>query len=172
MIIFLSFVPPLIVLGMVLTSVAGLLWAPFAAMITSHQARKHGLTGYHYIVAGALYSVFLLAPWFHLNSEIRGDKAGTSIGWKLVLLYTFWMAGPIAMLWQGRDSFGPGPGIITVVFWVMLAAWAGSMIPLGKAGRFHVGPLLHVGYILPFALAWANAVIVFVMGSSILENPQ
>ena len=102
---------------------------------------------------------------------MQGDKAGLPLGWKLIILYTSWLAGPISMLWEGRDSFGPGPGIITVVFWVMLAAWAGSMISLGKAGRFHVGPLLHVGYILPFALAWGSVVFVFVIGW-ILQGPQ
>ena len=174
----LVFVPLFILAGLTLAAAAGFLWAPFAAMITRREAQRHGLTGSRYLVAGALYSLFLLAPWFHLISQMRGDKTEVPIGWTFTLLYTSWMVGPIALLWIAREvDYGPSRDVISVVFWVMLAAWAVSMIPLlasrrpHDAGmsrppvrtstrRPHTGQLLPVRYILPFAFTWVSVVVI------------
>ena len=119
-----------------------------------------------------------MAPWFHLISQMRGDKTEVPIGWTFTLLYTSWMVGPIALLWIAREvDYGPSRDVISVVFWVMLAAWAVSMIPLlasrrpHDAGmsrppvrtstrRPHTGQLLPVRYILPFAFTWVSVVVI------------
>ena len=158
---------------MILIAAVGLLWSPFAGMITYHQARRHGLAGFRYGVAGALHSVFLLAPWFYLNSRMRGDERGVPGGWTFILLYTSWMLGPILELWLLQEAdYGSGTNVIVVVIWIMLAAWAGSILILlvaGSlvAGQSHtgqwrlVGASLPVLYILPFACTWVSVVFTF-----------
>ena len=162
---------------MILIAAAGLLWAPFAAMIARSEALKRGLTGSRYAVVGAIHSVFLLAPWFCLMSRIRGDETALPKGRTFIMLYTSWMLGPILMLWILQESdYGSGTNMIVVVIWVMLAAWAGSILLLLAAGRPHtgqwrgvslppphqsVGASLPVLYILPFACTWVSVVFAF-----------
>ena len=177
---------PSLAMGMIIVAAAGLLWSPVAAVITRHQARKHGLTGSHYAVAGALYSIFLLVPWFYLGPRVRGDKEMVPSGWTFALLYLSWVLGPIVSWWIVMETdYGSDSDATMIVLWVMLAAWAGSIMVLLGSGRPRTGQwrgvsslprprrtvtaLLPVRYILPFALAWAS--VVFVMGW-ILQNPQ
>ena len=162
--------------GMILIPAVGLLWSPFAAAITHYQAQRHGLVGFRYAVVGAIYSVFLLAPWFYLNSRVSGDERIVPGGWTFILLYTSWMFGPIVSLWILNESYhGSGTNVTTIVFWVMLAAWIASMIPLLASGgslnppgiphvrRHDSGTLLPVRYVLPFASAWVSVAIMFVI---------
>ena len=56
---------PIMITGIVGFVVApvGLVWSPFAALITLRVARNRGLDGGRYALAGAISSIFLLLPW-------------------------------------------------------------------------------------------------------------
>ena len=52
---------------------AGLLWAPFNALLCFKAAKKHTLTGWPYAVAGAAYSILLVLPGLYLLMRLRGN---------------------------------------------------------------------------------------------------
>ena len=52
---------------------AALLWAPFNALLCFNAAKKRGLSGRPYAVAGAAYSILLALPGLYLLMRLRGN---------------------------------------------------------------------------------------------------
>lgn len=52
---------------------AGLLWAPFNALLCFKAAKKRALTGWPYAVAGAAYSILFFLPGLYLLMRLRGN---------------------------------------------------------------------------------------------------
>ena len=52
---------------------AGLLWAPFNALLCFKSAKKRALTGWPYAVTGATYSILLVLPGLYLLLRLRDN---------------------------------------------------------------------------------------------------
>ena len=151
----------------------GLLWSPFAALISWRLARRRGLGGARPVVAGAAYSVFLLVPWVLLLVVLLGRRLPRSVVTLLfILLYSAWLIGPILFWGQYvamndvvRLTFiwGPGNGapdnwLVAYVGWaVVILIWFGSVFLNRWESDDSVtyDQLMSVRFITPFALAWA-----------------
>ena len=57
---------------------AGLLWAPFNALLCFNAAKRRGLSGRPYAIAGAAYSILLALPGLHLLMRLRGSTIHSS----------------------------------------------------------------------------------------------
>lgn len=78
-------------------ALAGLLWAPFGALICARTARNKGLPVGRYAVAGAVFSVLYFFPWLYLSSRMNDRYLENSlIRWAYFVLYVmFWLFGVI-----------------------------------------------------------------------------
>ena len=109
---------PILVIAYVtfLAMLPGLVWSPFAALITWRMAQRRGLDGRRYALVGALCSVFLLLPWVLLTvALLRRHLPVSVIKLSCILAYTVWLIGPI-------------------VAWGQLAALIGWLMTLGLGG--------------------------------------
>ena len=150
---------------------AGLVWAPLAALIAWHIARRRGLDRRRHALAGAAYSVFLLLPWFlWVAAQLRPRMPGNGIQLSHVLLYFVWLLGPI--LFWGQWYANAGIPIIFVgavgsyedsaldnwlavysVFAIMILMWIGSVVNSIRTRKLQNNEMA-IGYIIPFSLAW------------------
>ena len=178
-------VVPILVTGFTvfLAALQGLVWSPFAAMITWRMARWRGLDGRRYALVGALCSVFLLLPWILLTvALLRRHLPVSVVKLSRILAYTVCLIGPIAVLGQSSLSIeslmNPGLGFLGVedpepvfpimtsalppitygMFAAMLIAWAVSVMLPWKTWSGHPGVTVEdmatFRYIIPFALTW------------------
>ncbi len=161
---------------LVLVAGAGLLWSPFAALISWHVARRRGLNERRHALAGAAYSVFLLLPWILLLVELLGRRVPWfAVLLSYVLLYFVWLSGPV-WFWANyhaafyglelyfviggsyasqQNSLLVGYGVIAL----MLILWFGSGINLIRKWNPH-GNVVTINYIIPFALAWICTLVI------------
>ena len=94
---------PWMVMGIMgfLVAPMGLVWSPFAALITSRMARNRGLDGGRYALAGATSSIFLLLPWILLVIGLRkGRLHPTALQYMYIFVHLAWLLGPIAVCGQ------------------------------------------------------------------------
>ena len=102
------------VLGYLL-AIPGLVWSPFAALITWRMARSRGLDGERYALAGAAFSIFLLLPWLLLVTALHKRYVpDTAVRLSYVLLYFAWLVGPITLWgqWVAQWEFLFGFGLL------------------------------------------------------------
>ena len=173
-------------------AVLGLVWSPFAALITRRLALRRGLDGGRYALAGAAYSVFLMFPWLLLViTMIRVRLPRSVVLWSYVLLYLVWLVGPIIFWGQFVAhigyvmTFGLGGGlsenlkpddplVAYGVFAVMILMWVVSgTISWRVSSSVHdvtVDELMSLRYIMPFALVWVCTL--FAYGYLFLANPS
>ncbi len=76
---------------------AGLLWAPFGALICGRSARSRGLSVRRYAAVGAVFSVLYFFPWLHLALRMHSWYLLPSLIWwaYFVLYVIFWLIGVI-----------------------------------------------------------------------------
>ena len=118
--------------GIVLLSLVGLVWSPFAAFIAFRRARQRGLAPIRYLFIGTLYSILLIIPWFILIGKM--DDIESSTGWAFWTLYICWLFGPIAMLFLDNMTIvhdSPASHLATPLGIVMILMWIGSLVWLG-----------------------------------------
>ena len=176
-----------------LLALAGLLWAPFGALICGRAARKSGLSIRRYAAVGAVLSVLYFFPWLHLALRMNNwYLLPRFIWWAYFVLYViFWLIGVMGFgLWMlsaadtsaALDRFA-GVGstdptlikrIITAQLVVNAVLWIVTLIRLWRMNRHDSNylptsdwdPLLpHSTYILPFACAWVGSVAMFATAS-------
>ena len=160
-------------------ALSGLIWAPFAALITWNLARRRQLDGVRYALAGLASSVLLLVPWLLLLSAQRKGVSDSSVRLSYVLLHLGWLLGPI-MIWGqhvaeleflvtlGLHISGGSESDLPIlnygVLGAMFAMWAVSAILTLKRwdSVYDVTDreLMTFGHLLPFALAWACTLFV------------
>lgn len=174
-----------------LVALPGLIWSPFAALITWRMAQRRGLDGRRYALAGAACSVFLLLPWVLLIvASLRRHLPVLVVKLSCILAYTVCLIGPIAMGGQFvltvESLMNPGLGFLGVedpkpvlpimtsalpiitygMFAAMLAAWAVSGVLSWKTWWDHpdvtVEDMVTFRYIIPFALTWGCMLFVYV----------
>ena len=160
-----------IMLGM---AALGALWSPAGGLICRRMAKNRGLNGRRYFVAGSVYSILFVFPWFYLVSALRGrPSSARAVRRCYVLLYSAWLLGPIAGLLMLLIVGSPdgyvldrrelyGRVLMLCVWVVMVVAWGMSLLQVRRlieAPRADdAGDLLpDYRYILPFALALASA---------------
>ena len=155
----------------------GLVWSPFAALITSRMARNRGLDGGCYAIAGATSSVFLLLPWLLLVIGLRrGRLHPTALQYTYIFVHLVWLLGPIVMWGQyvlslqsptpdvvfpgaGGEGLEP-PNLVEIysLFGLMVAAWVVSACVTAKvwSSRFRgeLQEIVGFRYIIPFVGAW------------------
>lgn len=86
---------PFIILLIVLIEALGIIWAPFGTAICILVAKKKQLPVLKFAVAGALFSMFLLLPWFYLITRMIGKKLPRfAIKSSYVIIYISWLFGP------------------------------------------------------------------------------
>ena len=176
---------PILVIAYVtfLAMLPGLVWSPFAALITWRMAQRRGLDGRWYALVGALCSVFLLLPWILLTvALLRRHLPVSVIKLSYILLYAVWLVGPIVIwgqhvaridfltslwLFEGVYSSEPAPPIYTYgVYMVMVLMWIVSGVMSLKIWNFEYDVtyqvLMSFRYITPFALTWACILLLYV----------
>ena len=168
--------------GIVLLSLGGLVWSPFAAFIAFRRARQRGLAPIRYMFIGALYSILLIIPWFILIGKMDDIKSST--GWAFWILYICWLFGPIAILFldnmttvhdSSASHLAIPLGIVMILMWVGSMVWLGlskeksdrsvrpAEVVVTKAQRLRAARRRRYedqrperGYILPFACAMVS----------------
>ena len=80
-------------------ALAGLIWAPFGALISARAAHKRGLPVRRYAVAGAALSVLYFAPWLHLVMRMHDRHLPRFVIWcaYFILYVSFWLFGVIGL---------------------------------------------------------------------------
>ena len=155
----------------------GLVWSPFAALITSRMARNRGLDGGRYALAGAISSIFLLLPWLLLVIGLRrGRLHPTVLQYTYIFVHLVWLLGPVVIWGQSiaeieflttlEIDFGHGsayeptyPVLSYSGFGLMVTSWILSACVTAKvwSSRFEgeLGEIVGFRYIIPFMGAWA-----------------
>lgn len=161
----------------------GLLWSPFAALITSRMARNRGLDGGRYALAGATSSVFLLLPWLLLVIGLRrGRLHPTALQYTYIFVHLVWLLGPIVMwgqfvasleflmsleigIAQGYDAEPPNPVAAYSGFGLIVTAWIVSACVTAEiwSSRFRgeLGEIVGFRYLIPFVGAWVCTFVVY-----------
>ena len=160
-----------------------IVWSPCAAVICGIVALKRNLSVWRYMLAGAICSVLLFAPWLCLIRRMQNrplsDKTIT-LGYNL--LYTFWVGVIIAniIILVGAIRVGGGIGdTIWVWDWLIftpaLVALAIGALPWKlsrrallrrrcaeseESNKLGVDILPGRAYIMPFAYAFMNVVFI------------
>ena len=95
--------------------VAGALWAPFNAFLCFRAAKKQGMDGWRYGVAGAIYAIFLFAPGMYLLMRLRGNTVQRpQIILAYVALYGLWccaLVGSSGLMFLATSPFDFGKHI-------------------------------------------------------------
>ena len=154
----------------------GLVWSPFAALITSRMARNRGLDGGRHALAGATSSIFLLLPWLLLVIGLRrGRLHPTALQYTYIFVHLVWLLGPIVMwgqfvasleflmsleigIAQGYDAEPPNPVAAYGGFGLIVTAWIVSACVTAAvwSSRFRggLGEIVGFRYLIPFVGAW------------------
>ena len=161
----------------------GLVWSPFAALITSRMACNRGLDGGRYALAGATSSIFLLLPWLLLVIGLRrGRLHPTALQYTFIFVHLVWLLGPIVM-WgqfvtaleflmtlqvgvaQGQDLEPPNPVAAYSGFGLIVTAWIVSACVTAKvwSSRFRgdIAEIVSFRYLTPFVGAWVCTLAVY-----------
>ena len=170
---------PIMITGIVGFVVApvGLVWSPFAALITLRVARNRGLDGGRYALAGAISSIFLLLPWLLLVIGLRkGRLHPIALQYIHIFVHLVWLLGPIVWWSQsiafleilptigigaahGDDAEPLNPVVDYSGFGLMVTAWivSASMTAKVWSSRFkgELGEIVGSRYMVPFVGAWA-----------------
>ena len=161
------FAGPLVVaLGLVF----GLLWAPFAALITARMANNRGLERRKYAIVGATYSVLFFWPWVYLIARMRNRRIwGWVIRCVYVILYGLiwpvtWLASAINLIFLSAYVSSVLSWILSPLLLLSVVMWFISKRNLTKWQRGYakmrngspVDVLPDRVYILPFAYAFAS----------------
>lgn len=164
-------------------ALAGLIWAPFGALICARAASRRGLQAHRYAVAGAAFSVLYLVPWFYLVLRMHNKYVPRFVIWCVyfILYIPIWLFGVIGLglfllafafdtsSWQGANLtlvryFLIAQVLVTSFFWIV------SLRRLLRMNRYDNyfppthdwDPLLpHSTYVLPFVYALAGSVLMF-----------
>ena len=160
----------------VLVAPVGLVWSPFAALITSRMARNRELDGGRYALAGATSSIFLLLPWILLVIGLRNGRLHpTALQCMYIFVHLVWLVGPIAVCGQfvasldslntpvvfaeDVDTTPPNPVVVYSGFGLMVTAWIVSVCVTAKvwSSRFRgeLEEIVGFRYMVPFVGAWA-----------------
>ena len=87
---------PVVIILLMLLVVLGVTWIPFGVTICAWMANKKQLPVLKFAIAGALFSLFLLLPWFYLITRMIGKELPRfAIKSSYVLIYISWLFGPI-----------------------------------------------------------------------------
>ena len=163
---------------MVLLAALGLLWAPFGALICALTAKSRGLSIRSHAIAGAVYSILFLVPWFYLWAWQRNRplSAFTS-GSGYFLLYGLWIfgaIGEIAVLLLTHSGYNPSGAGTSDGMWALMAVLVAMLILsvslLVIAGMESYSPNIHGGripplrlpsplYLSPFAFAYISVLL-------------
>ena len=186
------FIPPFVFGLMGLLAALGLLWVPFGALICALTAKSKEQDIRKYAMAGAVWSILFLVPWFYLWAWQRNKPLSTSaVGSGYVLLYGFWIFGAIgevaALLLTHTGYNASGAGIsggmwvlmavlvamLILSVWLLVIADTKSYTPHSYGGRI---PPLHLSslvlYLSPFAFAYISMILLlfFVFAFSPFEG--
>ena len=87
---------PVVIILLMLLVVLGVIWIPFGGTICAWTANKKQLPVLKFAIAGALFSLFMLLPWFYLITRMKGKNLPHSaIKSSYMLIYIIWLFGPI-----------------------------------------------------------------------------
>ena len=74
----------------------GVIWVPFGAAVCGWRAKEKQFQVLKFAVAGALYSMFLLLPWFYLISRMSGERFPRFLATlSYIAVYSIWLYGPL-----------------------------------------------------------------------------
>lgn len=156
-----------------LMALPGVVWSPFAALITWRMARSRGLDGGRYATVAAASSVLFLLPWLLLTFSLRRGVSDSSVRLSYILLYLGWLLGPI-MIWgqhvanfeiltsfvlEGSSEIEPeNPVMAYGVFAAMAVTWilSATLTLRNWSSLYDVTDrdLITLRHLMPFALAW------------------
>ena len=166
---------------MELLAALGLLWAPFAALISALTAKSRGLSPRRSAITGAIFSMLFLLPWIYLWAWQRNRPLSSSaIASGYVLLYGLWTLGLIGqvgvvLLVHSGDNLSESStsGGMTVLFVALIAMLILSVCQLGIAGMKSYNPFSngerilplhppsHLLYLSPFIYAYISMILLF-----------
>ncbi len=124
---------------LILLFTSGIIWAPFAGMISARMARRLDLPPGKYARAAWSYSAQFLIPWTYLSAVLRGDPTNRETSRAdYILIYTLWAVIALGNLGAFAGSFlhpdgdfGPfgdyaqsGTGSLSTHIFALLTAFA------------------------------------------------
>ena len=163
----LVFVPGFVVGATMALTMLGLMWSPFAALISWRMAGNRGLSGSRYAITGAVYSILLLLPWIYMVMALRGKRISAGlIDLAYFFLYMAWLVGPIAVMYLRFVVIAESTSVVAIgVLTAVVIAWVVSLAILAKSWLFQVQrsargrePIIDLKYIMPFGLVVASIV--------------
>ncbi len=83
-------------IGLVFLTIPGLVWSPFAALISALIARSRGLNVGRYALSGATHSAGFLLPWIYLVLRMYSVSVPRVIAILIyIFIYSVWLIGPL-----------------------------------------------------------------------------
>ena len=98
---------------------AALLWAPFNALLCFNAAKRRGLSGRPYAVAGAAYSILLALPGLYLLLCLRGNAIHRS---QVIAAYVLCGLGFLVLMGSSYGLF-----LVTGTEFYAYEAWVSSI---------------------------------------------
>ena len=172
----LMFGPLIVSSGLWFLMAIGVVWAPIAAYLMYSTARRQGLHSFRYALAGVVYSLLLVFPWFFAMARLRSRQF--PIGATLFALFVVWLLGPIGTVFVNylvtfdMSQVPSEPSSTSRIAWVsavvliaMVFSWVASLMHVMRLDTTdtRTDRLPEHRYVIPFALASASALGLFVI---------
>ena len=175
---FLAMFAPFFMMAFIGTAIiAGLVWAPFGALVCALIAWRRGLSPYRCAVAGAAYSALFFLPWVYLAARMLGWAIPKPlIALPYVVLYLSWLQGPAQFSYDawdwGNDAY-PGALWVWLANMFTMAASLPLLTPVKRINPFYRArrdaplrdTLPNPVYLLPFALLWGWTVAIIALSA-------
>ena len=149
--------------------------APLGAVVCARMAKKKQLPVLKFAVAGALFSMFLLLPWFYLITRMAGKHFPRPLAaLSYIAVYSIWLYVPLfTYFWLqftliDFDELYTASRTSTWMVWTGAALWTVSLTRLLIAHRRRsdvdgasVDILPKQEYVMPFALLFGYTAFIF-----------
>ena len=169
------FVTPILLL----LAIVGLMWSPFAALISWRMAGNRGLSGSRYAITGAVYSMLLVLPWIYMVMALRCKRISTGlVDFAYFFLYMAWLVGPIAFMYLGFVFFAESTSVVAigvltalVLAWmvslaILVKSWLPSLFEVHRSSRGRE-PILDLKHIMPFGLVVASTGVSYLLSHTL-----
>ena len=157
-------------IGALLILALGIIWAPFAAVISAWQSYRRGSEiWWYYGLIGAIYSLCFLFPWFYLAIRL----AGRGVPIKIIvtaysIIYMFWLVGLSVAFFLTTGTFSTPSPIFLLAFYINGAVAILSVVGLlwslqhrisqerqQSSGRYYRHTVRDFAYLTPFVFTAA-----------------
>ncbi len=145
----------------VLISIPGIVWAPFAALISALIARSRGLNAGRYALAGAIHSAAFLLPWIRLVLRMYSIPVPRGIAALVyILLYSLWLLSPIL------------PNVTLSFIYYDANSWRPESVSHDEIVVMYVIAFVSAAAAAIYFYMWISSLLGLIRAQSSLEQPS